>query len=293
MAKLKDEFAYRLALTARAVASGMSPRAAYNIGGRIGSLAYRLIGSRREIAKDNLRKAFGDSLSETEIDEITRNVFRNVGRTLFEMARFEKLGIEGISKLMIPDGLEFFQRAQKRGRGAILVTAHFGNWEMLGGWMSTQGHDFRAIAAVQHNRKVNQMLNRMRSAIGVEVIPARSLALREVFKALKGNRFVAIVSDQHDPSRELILDFFGRKAAVPKGPALFAIKADCPIAVYMMRRESYDRHVVIFGGEFDPPNTGDLDADIRTMTTAYLKAVEDIIRQYPDQWLWTHRRWKI
>ena len=293
MAKLSDSFAYFVAVAGKSVANALSPRFADKIAAALGMLAYRIIRSRRDIAKDNLRKAFGDTLSEEEIDAITRNVFRNIGRTLFEMARFEKLGVEGAQQIMVPSHPEVFAQIHRQGKGGVLVSADFGNWEMLGCWLTAQGYDFRSIAAVQHNERVNSMLNRMRAALGIKVIPVRAGALREVFKALKENRFVTLVSDQHDPSRELILDFFGRPAAVPRGPALFAIKAGCPLAVYLMRRERYDRHVIMFGGLFQPPDTGDLDADVRALTVAYLKSIEDIIRQYPDQWLWTHRRWKI
>ncbi len=293
MAKLADELAYRFALLGKFLAGSVSARTADRLGSMLGTAAFQLFKSRRQIAKDNLRQAFGDAKTETEIDAIARNVFRNIGRTLFEIGRFEKIGNDGIASIVVPPDLDFFKRARERGRGAVLVSAHFGNWEMLGGWFATVYQDFRVIATVQHNAKANHLIDRIRGSLRIQTVPAGSLALRNVFKALKGNQFVAIVSDQHDPSRELILDFFGRKAAVPKGPALFAIKAQCPLAIYMMRRERFDRHVVMFGGEFEPENTGNLEEDIRSLTVKYLKVIEDMIRQYPDQWLWTHRRWKI
>ncbi|MFQ5454484.1 MAG: lysophospholipid acyltransferase family protein, partial [Candidatus Zixiibacteriota bacterium] len=117
--------------------------------------------------------------------------------------------------------------------------------------------------------------------------------LRDVIKALHANQFIGIVADQHDPSEKLILDFFGRKATVPRGPALFAIKTGCPILPYLLRRERYDRHVIIPCKPIYPPDNKDLEAGIREMSLTYLKFFEDTIRKYPDQWMWTHRRWKI
>jgi KDO2-lipid IV(A) lauroyltransferase len=148
------------------------------------------------------------------------------------------------------------------------------------------------LIGTQHNAKVDDLLVGFRKAMGVGVIRL-STSARSVFKALKQNRVTGLVADQHASSGGVVTEFFGRPAATPRGPALFAIRANCPLLPMLIRRERYDRHVVIKGEPIYPPHSGDEEADIRQMTTAYTKFFEKSIRQYPDQWLWTHRRWKL
>jgi KDO2-lipid IV(A) lauroyltransferase len=88
------------------------------------------------------------------------------------------------------------------------------------------------------------------------------------------------------------MDFFGRPASIARGPALFAIRCGCPVIPLLLRRERHDRHVLIAGELIYPPKSGDEEADVRSMTARYVKFIEENIRRYPDQWLWTHNRWK-
>ncbi len=270
----------------------MSARQADSFGSWLGRVAYVLLPSRRRIAYDNLSRALGNTLSEEQIQEIIKRVFQNIGRTLVEFARFGKIKLEGTRKITVPDGLEHFQKVYEEGKGALVVTAHFGNWELLGSWVAASGFPIDFLVGEQHNKKVDKLLNDFRKEMGVGIIPLRT-SLRGAFKSLKANRFAGLVSDQHAPSGGVILDFFGRKASTPKGPAAIAIKVGCPLIPFLLRRERYDRHVVMTGKPIYPPNSGDVEKDIETMTKAYTKFFEDHIRRYPDQWMWTHRRWKV
>jgi KDO2-lipid IV(A) lauroyltransferase len=148
------------------------------------------------------------------------------------------------------------------------------------------------LMGTQHNEKIDKMLVGFRKAMGVGVIQL-STSTRSVFKALKQNHLTGLVADQHASSGGVAVQFFGRPAATPRGPALFAIRANCPLLPMMLHRERYDRHTVIKGIPIYPPNTGDEEADIAAMTIEYTKFFESVIRKYPDQWLWTHRRWKL
>ena len=136
------------------------------------------------------------------------------------------------------------------------------------------------------------MVNRIRERLGAGVIVVPEQA-KAVFRSLKANRFVTILADQHAPASRVIIDFFGRPASVATGPALFAIRCDCPILPHVLIRENYDRHRVLKGPAIYPPHSGDREADISSMTMAYTGFLEETIRQHPDQWLWTHRRWKV
>ncbi|MEW6051992.1 MAG: lysophospholipid acyltransferase family protein [Candidatus Zixiibacteriota bacterium] len=291
MAKLSHHVEYLATRFGIAVANLLSPRAADRLGAGLGDLAYLMLTSRQRIAMENLRRAFGDRYSEPELQQITRRVFQNIGRTLVEFARFGKIKAEGARSLVAGD-LTGVEQARAKGNGGIIVTAHFGNWELLGAWFGAMGYPMDFLVGRQHNQKVDDLLIGFRREMGVGIIPLAT-STRQVFKALKANRITGLVSDQHASSGGVRLEFFGRPAATPRGPALFAIRANCPLLPYMLRRESFDRHVAMAGEPIYPPNSGDEEADIRTMTEQYTGFFENCIRQFPDQWMWTHRRWKL
>jgi Kdo2-lipid IVA lauroyltransferase/acyltransferase len=259
---------------------------------RLGGVAYRLVKSRRKIAITNLERAYGDALTPEEREEIVHRVFQNIGRTLFEFARFRRIKLDGIRRLVTGPGQDVLKKVYEEGKGGIIVTAHFGNWEILGAWVAACGYPMDFLTGTQHNEKVNDLLNSFRSEMQVGIISLATSA-RQVFKALKANRFTGLVSDQHSASGGIVLDFMGRPASTPKGPALFSIRSGAPLLPFLLRRERWDKHVLIQGEPIYPPSSGDEEADIREMTRRYTAFFEAEIRKYPDQWMWTHRRWKV
>jgi KDO2-lipid IV(A) lauroyltransferase len=292
MAKLSHNIEYLAAASGVKLAQMLSARAADSLGCGLGTVAHTILASRRRIARDNLKRALGNTVSDEEIDRIAKRVFQNLGRTLIEFSRFGKTKLDGARKLIYADGAERLRKVYEEGNGGIIVSAHFGNWELMGVWTSTLGYPMDFLVGTQHNQKIDNMLIGFRKDMDVGIIRL-STSARQVFKALKAGRFTGLVADQHAASGGIVLDFFGRHASTPKGPALFAIRAGCPLLPCVLRRESYDRHVVMACDPIYPPNTGDEEADIQIMTIAYTKFFESCIREYPDQWMWTHRRWKI
>jgi KDO2-lipid IV(A) lauroyltransferase len=291
MAKLSHYLEYLVTLTGVKLAQALSMGVADRFGAELGSMAHAVLASRRRIAADNLRRAFGPELSEQEIRRIVREVFRNTGRTLIEFARMRRLVEYGLDRLCVSDGLECLQQARAAGKGAIAVSAHFGNFELFGAWVATRGHPTDFVVGVQHNEMVNRLLTGFRREIGVGMIPVNK-GLKGVFRSLQQNRIVALLADQHAPSG-VVVEFFGRRAATPKGPAAFAVRSGAPIIPFVIRRERYDRHVLMAGTPIFPPESGNDEQDMLNMTQAYTTFFEDCIRRYPDQWLWTHRRWKV
>lgn len=262
------------------------------LGAGLGRLAYYLLASRRRITIDNLRRGIGDSLTDEQIQETARAVFSNIGRTIFELPRLKRLGREDFDRIVVGSGEERIRQALSGGKGGILVAPHMGSWEMMSGWVTAQGFPVDLLIGIQHNSLVDELLIDLRRSMGVGVIRS-DRGVRGVFKALKANRLIGVVADQHDPANGVILDFFGRKAAQVRGPAAFSVKIGCPVIPMAIRRERYDRHVVMAGELIYPPCSGDVEQDIVDVTVKYTRFFEDIIRQYPDQWMWTHRRWKV
>jgi len=288
---LSHEIEYFFTLLGVRLAQALPVRLAESFGAALGSLAHLVLASRRRITHENLRRAMRETLSETDRDLIVKQVFKNTGRTLIEFARLGRTIETGLDSIIIGDGLDQMKAVHDKGKGGIVVTAHFGSFELFGAWVGSRGFPMDFLTGVQHNEKVNRLLNGFRREIGVGLISI-DRSLRPAFKALKANRFIGMIADQHAPSG-VTVDFFGRPAATPKGPAAFAVKSGAPLLPFVMRRESAERHVVMAGDPIYPKATGDDEADIHTLTTAYTKYFEHCIRQYPDQWLWTHRRWKV
>ncbi len=293
MANLKHIGEYLLAKAGYAVAKRLSDRTADRFAVALGDLGFRWMSSRRAVATNNLRQALGQDLSDDQINSIAKSVFENVSRTLIEVARFNRIGREGVRRIVTGDGEQYLRQARDYGKGALLLTAHFGNWELLGAWASAVGYDIDHLVGVQHNPRMHALINHWRKQMGAGVIEVNQSSMRRVFQSLKANRLIGYAADQHAPAQNLALDFFGRKASVAAGPARFAVRTGCLVLPMMLRRESYDRHVLIAREPIFPPATGNEDEDVLNITKTYLRFWEDIIRQYPDQWLWTHKRWKI
>ena len=292
MASLKHHIEYLAAAAGRGVARTLSPRMADALGAALGSLAHRLMKARRQIAFDNLKQGMGDSLTDEQIAGVVREVFRNIGRTFFEFARFGKTKPADVNRIVVGEGAEGFRRVLAEGHGGFLATAHFGNWELLGAWVAAQGFPVDLLVATQHNPLIDRMINGFRSSMGVGIVELAT-GSRGVFKTLRANRIAATAPDQHAPAGTVVMDFFGRPASIARGPALFAIRCHCPVIPILLRRERYDRHVLIAGELIYPPFSGDEEADVRAMTARYVKFIEKNIRLYPEQWLWTHNRWKL
>lgn len=291
MARLSHYAEFLVVRGLTAWAQALSPERADRLGAGIGRLAYRLLSSRRAIAQDNLDHAFGFSLAADARDALIRRVFENTGRTLVELARFPLITADWLDRAIEPHGADILQKALDGGRGGVVVTPHFGNWELLGVYSRHWGFPVEVLVTTQHNLLVDRHLTSLRERAGVAIIRAGS-SVRRLFKALKENKLIAFAADQHATSGDLVVTFFGRPAAAPEGPALMAIRAGAPILPFCMRRDRFDRHVIMPGPAIYPPNSGDEKADIRLMTEHYMRHFETVIRAYPDQWLWTHRRWK-
>jgi KDO2-lipid IV(A) lauroyltransferase len=258
----------------------------------LGNLAYLILTSRREIALNNLRRAFGSEKSEKEFKAIARKVFVNISRTLIEFARQPVLAKEKILSMIDAEGIEYLEQVKNNGKGAMLVAGHFGNWELLAGWVAANGYPLDLLVGQQHNKKVDDLMISFRRALGVGIIPI-GIASRHVIKSLRSNRMVAAVNDQHSATGSVVVNFFGRKAASHKGPAAFAVKMDCPLMTGALIRKGYNRHYAVILPPIYPPKTGDEEKDIYVMTQKFTDCLEQFVRQYPEQWMWTHRRWKL
>ena len=179
-----------------------------------------------------------------------------------------------------------------QGKGAIVFLPHFGNWELLALVYGALIPDrAKAIAFPLKNGYLNALVSQYRERLSLRLITRRR-AVRETLRALKENYAVGFFADQNAGREGVFIDFFGKPASAVRGPATLALKTGATLLLSMDIRQPDDRHHVLITPAIDLEISGDIEQDVQINTEHILKILEAYIRQYPDQWLWTHNRWK-
>ncbi len=262
-------------------------------GKRLGSIFFHLDWEHRKVALENLHLAFGKEKSEEELLAIARRAFQNLGMMAVEFFRIPKMDVEAFKKRVAIEGLEEALRLLGRGKGVLLLLAHFGNWEMMGIMSKLIGNTIMVIAKpMKKNERMDQYITEIRNAAGLEVISSIK-ASRIVIRALSQNRVVGILIDQRAKRSEGIwADFFGKKAPTTPALAVLAMKTEAPVVPVFMVRNGVGKHRLIIQKPLELVRTGDIKKDVETNTQLFNQTLESMIREYPDQWFWVHRRWE-
>ncbi|TAK57564.1 MAG: hypothetical protein EPO24_09760 [Bacteroidetes bacterium] len=266
-------------------------KSAQLLGAFLGTIAYHIIGGRRRVALENLQHAFPEK-PETERRAIAKGAFKNYGITFAEFLRFPKFHPEEIQRLIRFPDKQFLMDVRARGKGLLMLTGHFGNWELTAfttGWL-LQG-EFLIIVQTQSNRLVNKVIDDLRCLLGNKTVPMGKAA-REVLRALEQKSAIGIAPDQSGAMESVYVDFFGRNTATHEGTAVFAMKTGAPI-VFMFCTRQPDFTYTMTYEEVSTENLPEgREARIKEITQRHTALLEQHIRKYPDQWLWMHRRWK-
>jgi KDO2-lipid IV(A) lauroyltransferase len=261
------------------------------VGRKLGKFVYRPLGYRKAVTLGNLRRAFPEK-SDAEIAAIARGAYENIGISLLELAWFPKMSREQLGRMIHFDKPDVVQNAYNKGKGLIILTAHFGNWELMGqSFVVIFGFPVNGLAKTQSNPFVNRSINKRRTRVGNRVIQMET-SLREVLRALRNGEAVGLVADQAAPKENVPIEFFGTMVPTHQGPSTLCLKLLCPmVSVFSVRRPdgSYDAIVREVPSE---DLKGDSEENVNELTRRHVKITEDIIRKYPDQWLWQHKRWK-
>lgn len=261
------------------------------LGRPFGLLIYWLYKKHRNIAKDNLRLAFGADISDKEIDRITKKIFQNLVTAFFEFMRIPWLTVEKLDDRVQCDGMENLQGALKKGRGVIFVTAHLGNWELLAAYYGLKGFPVDIVARELDNPAFEKFVKWTRQRSGNRIV-SKSRAMRKLLRTLASNGIAGILLDQNVALAEgVFVDFFGTLACTNKGPAMLAAISGAAIIPTFILREG-GKHRIIINKEVERVDTGDKDRDAVVNTARMTKAIESAIKGHPDQWFWVHRRWK-
>jgi KDO2-lipid IV(A) lauroyltransferase len=255
----------------------------------LADFTFNTVKIRRDVVIQNLTLSFPEK-KMAEIEQIAQNTYRQFATTMMELLFFPKWTREDIAKMVIVEGKEVLDNALKQGKGAVLVSGHFCNWELLGACIAYD-YPLNFVIGRQENSKVDVLLNSYREGKNFKMIPMK-VALRGVMQALKKNELVAMVADQDAHEIGTFVNFFGRPASTPKGPSVFTLRADCPMIYSVITRESAGGLKAKFILVPKPVPTGDEEKDIQNYTQAFTAMLENYTRQYPDHWFWLHKRWK-
>lgn len=262
------------------------------VGRRLGDLAYWVLPGRRAVARQNLTLAFGGDRTEGELARLCRQSFQHLGMTVVEICAFLFAPRPSFLSRVRVEGLEYLKSAMARGRGALLLSAHFGNWELLAPAHVLSGFPLSVVVRPQESPFLDRLVTRFRERSGVQLI-AKRRALAAARDALRAQRMVAILLDQNAIRREgVFVPFFGQPASTSKSLALLALRTGAPVVPVFIHREPDGGHRVAIEPEIPPPGTGDRNKDVVAYTAAFTRCVEEVIRHSPAQWFWVHRRWR-
>ncbi|MCF7809903.1 lysophospholipid acyltransferase family protein [bacterium] len=245
---------------------------------------------RRSVAIDNLNRAFPEKNSR-EIESIYRRCWSHFLQVGVEMARIPILNEREIKKRMDSSQGSLIREILNRGKGVIVVSAHFGNWEWMGTAMVREGYDITFIVTSQSNQFVDEWMDRMRTKGGIKTANRKD-AVKATLKVLKNNEVVAIMCDQDAGRAGIFTVFFGQPASTPRGPALFHLKTGAPIVFSSSMRGKDGKYYVVFEEMVFDELAGNRDTDELMIMQKITDRLEQEIRAFPDQWLWLHRRWK-
>jgi Kdo2-lipid IVA lauroyltransferase/acyltransferase len=245
----------------------------------------------RKTAEVNLRIAFPE-WSEAQRTAVMRGMLRNLGWMATEFARFPKYSKENIEQVVALDGHEHFLEGQRRGKGVLYLTGHIGAWELSSFAHALYGFPLHYMARRIDNPRVDALVNGYRCLSGNHPI-FKNESARVMLKVLKEAGTIGILADQNTmPQEAAFVDFFGEMASTTTGIARVALHTDAAVVPgYAVWDEASGKYRLRFEPPVELIRTGDLERDVFENTQKFTKVIEEIIRKYPEQWVWVHGRW--
>ena len=265
---------------------------ARTIGAAIGAIAFRALGRLRRVGVRNLQLAF-PQMTAADRETTLRSEYRNLGFLLAEFCKMPGYTPATASRFIRYEGLENYLAAQERGKGVLVLTGHLGAWELSSFYHSLMGMPMGMVIRRLDNPLVDAFVNRIRCQHGNRVIHKDDFA-RGLIASMRAGETVGILMDTNmTPPQGVFVPFFGVQACTASGMARIAAKTGAAVVPgFLLWEKTEQRYVLHFGEELPVTRTGDAEQDAVANTASFTAAIERYIRQYPEQWLWLHRRWK-
>jgi KDO2-lipid IV(A) lauroyltransferase len=279
--------------SASAVALAEAARANPSLAGR---LLYRLLPLRRRVILENLRRVYGQDVPEDEIVRLAQAHYGHLGRLALEFLWFPWVSAERRAGMVRVENLAALESALAQGRGVLVLTGHFGNFEVataagLASYPHARGR-FYFVRRPFKPRWLDDLVTRRFRRAGFGVLPKRG-GLDAILDRLNAGDLVVFPFDQHAGRKDgVVVDFFGHPAGTFRSLAILALNTGAPVVPAASWREPDGRHVLRFEAPLAPIEADDVNEAIRRNTRAYNAALERLILRHPEQWWWVHRRWK-
>lgn len=268
-------------------AQALPRQAALAVGAGFATAVYGLyrLTPYRGFIQGNLKAAYPDA-QDAWLDATALGHLRQITRCIVELMRFPLVTAENVDELVRFEGWEHLEAARASGKGLILATGHFGNWEIMGGAFALKGLPMHVLVQPASQDAFDRLFREFRGMLGVSSWNnAGPASLRPVLRALARNEALGLLADQHGEAQDAIVTFFGHPVSAPTGPFFFAKRTGAAVVPVFAVRQSDDTHVV----HIEPAIalTGDDEQDAQ----AFYMVLESYIRRHPDHWLWVHDRW--
>src|SRR5262245_30628624 len=289
---MKEWLGYAIAWSVLKLVGLMPRSAARAAGAMVARMLLMLTPKLRKTADFNLRLAFPE-WDDARRHRTIRGMTRSLGWMAAEVARLPRYTRKNIEEAMVLDGQENFLEGQRRGKGVLFLTAHIGAWELSSYAHALYGYPLRYMARPLDNAPLDALVNRYRGLSGNAPI-FKNESARAMLKILKDAGTIGILADQNTmPQEGVFVDFFGPPACTTAGIARVALHTG---AAVVPGYAVWDAVLKKYRLRFEPPlklvHTGDSERDIAENTQLFAKVTEDIVRKYPEQWVWIHARWK-
>lgn len=230
-------------------------------------------------------------LPEIEAIKLGRKVYFNFLLNAFEMAGLKFFSNEELMDKIECEGLENLTSALEQKKGVIIISGHFGLWELVPPWLAINGHDVTVVVRRQNNPEADRWMEEMRCKHGANTTDS-GYGIREILKSLKKGHILALMVDQDNGKQGIFVKFFNSWASAPTGPAQISLRTGSPIVPLALFPNFQGKHILRI---FKPIMPTDFSKDLKgqhQLTSSYTAPIEGMIKKHPEQWFWLHRRWK-
>lgn len=265
---------------------------ALRLGEILGIITYYTFPSRKRIARENLSAALGQERSEHQLKLIVWAMAKNLGRNMMEFLRLPVMTLKDIEHYIEFAGLENLEAALAQGKGAFILTAHFGNWDLCAAALAFKGYPTNLVTKYLKIEILNQLWLDYRGRVKVNPL-YREGSLREIVRRLKNNEIIGFVLDQSSKRAEgVFVNFFGRPACTIPGLATLTQRLGTPVVPGFIIRQKGPYHKIVLEPPVPFQKCATLEETIVYNTQVYTDIIERYIRAHPEHWIWMHRRWK-
>ena len=249
----------------------------------LGWLGFWWVARDRRLARANLGRVYSEWPAD-RVEKTARQVFKELGRNVYDFLRYPDLSETARRSLVQLEGTEVLAQLRREGRGAVIVTGHFGAWEILAARLVAEGYPLTAMARPIKERRLEDLLSRHRERMGVRTFPTSNSPLAAV-RHLRGGGFLGTLVDQRVKSGGTVVRFLGRPTRMTDAPARLALATRVPLVVMAIHRLADHRHSARIAPPIEPSGTP------TALTQLLAMKLESEIRACPEQWMWFHPRW--